>query len=236
MRFPPIARRAAFVVGLGLPAAGLAQTLHVVDDRGIAVSVPLQLCADAGDCLTVQNGSVVNSAPDGEFVVEGPNHGPARVILSSARSSTMTVVVPRKASLAVTAPGPIRFRVVSLPSGDLRRAAIDIRADRRADVMVPSGPILVVGTTNDSIDVQALHLAPAERRLVTLEPASGGVGVVRCILRSKATPLKGAVLESGTKVLASTTEDGYAVVRGEPGRLFSVRAMPPRCLPTWRSA
>ena len=218
------------LVGLGLPAAGVSQTLHVVDDREIAVSVPLQLCADAGDCLTVQNGTVVDSAPDGEFFVEGANHGPARVILSSPRPPTVTVVVPRKASLAVAATVPIRFRVVSLLSGDLRRAAIDIRVDRHTDVMVPSGPILVVGTTNDSIDVQALHLAPAERRPVTLEPLPGGVGVVRCILGSQATPLQEAVLESGTKVLASTTEDGYAVLRGEPGRLF-LRARHAAALP-----
>ena len=230
MRFPSIARRAAFLVGLGLPAVGLSQTLHVVDDLGKPVSVSLQLCSNTGDCLAVQNGSAVNSAPDGEFVVEGANHGPARVILSSPRPPTMAVVVPRKASLAVAATVPIRFRVVSLLSGDLRRAAIDIRVDRHANVMVPSGPILVVGTTNDSIDVQTLHLAPAERRPVTLEPVPGGVGVVRCILGSKATPLRGAVLESSSKVLTTTSEDGYAVVRGEPGRLV-LRARHAAALP-----
>jgi hypothetical protein len=260
-------RRLAFVLfallcgAAAAPSSTAQELLHLVDDRGKALSAPVEVCFLVElrtDCRPAPSGGAMRTPP--RFFglrVEGEDHGPVRLRreeMTASPDGSFRVTVLRKAILEVQRPrvsppmagGPAKPLTVSLyPPGDrdfrepLFRAQL---APRTGQLRIPSGNFVASLTAAPyAPDLQRLSARPASRVRLVYRQRSGWSLVVRCLAGAAGRPLS----QAGVQLRAApgfgqpetliaeelSGADGLALISGVQAPVASLAAVHGGLLP-----
>src|SRR5579885_3478464 len=158
--------------GWSLPRVAVAAPLHLVDDRGQAITLPLEVCLQVAlrtECRQTASGEVFQ-LPEAFYSlrVEGEDHGPSALRREELRiqaDGSFRAVVARKARLRIEMKDrrqPLTLSLYSPTDPSFREPAFRTQlAPDEAEVKIPAGAFLVSLTLGrNAPDLQRLKADP----------------------------------------------------------------------------
>ena len=231
----------------GAPPASPALLVRFVDDRGTAISEPLEVCLVSGlerTCRTIDRDlePFATAAEQLDSVtVEGSGHGPITVRrrdLKPGEDGAVVLTVPRKARLRVRGipTTPLSLSLYRSDDPTFRRPAFRVATVGRAPVLVPAGDfVLSLATRGAAPDLHRLKTTPGGEHAAGFRRRAGWSLVLRSVASETRQPLPDTAVEVaaapgygvGAPLAARTDSAGLALMSGVTAPLATARLARP---------